>query len=194
MTSNKRGEFLERTLKLVYEKGFRATTMRDIAKHSNFEVPNVYNYIDSKEAFLEEHLFNIIIPFHGYLDQIMESSCSPREKLKFIISKHVQFSIDRPYEVALFVYDWRNLSEPKLSEFKGLREAYLEKVGSILETGMEEGQFRKMDVKFGTFLFFSSLRWLFNVVVNQEVKPNPIELDKQIADYIFYGIGIDHSD
>lgn len=190
MGLNKREQFLADTLKLVYEKGFKATTMRDIAKNSNFEVPNVYNYIDSKEAFLEEHLFNIIVPFHEYLNQILESSYSPKEKLKFIVSKHVQLSIDKPYEVALFVYDWRNLTEPKLDEFKELRRTYLAKVGSIIKAGIDEGQFRSMNIEFATFLFFSSLRWLFNIIIHEEEKPNPIELDKQITDYIFSGMDL----
>ncbi len=33
--------FFEKTLKLISEKGFKATTMRDIAHELNFEVANV---------------------------------------------------------------------------------------------------------------------------------------------------------
>ena len=180
---------MEKTLRLVYEKGFTATTMRDIAKHSNFEVPNIYNYIDSKEAFLEGYLFNIFEEFNGYMEEILESTFSPKEKLKYLISKHVRFTIREPYQVALFVYDWRNLTEPRLSEFKELRKNYLQKVGSIIKMGMEEGQFRTMDVEMATFLVFSSLRWLFNILINdEEKKVNSIELEKQITDYVFGGI------
>tara|TARA_R110002020_G_scaffold413129_1_gene622832 strand:- start:66 stop:647 length:582 start_codon:yes stop_codon:yes gene_type:complete len=187
--TNKKELFMEKTLRLVYEKGFTATSMRDIAKHSNFEVPNIYNYIDSKEAFLEGYLFTIFEEFNSYMEEILESSFSPKEKLKYVISKHVQFTIKEPYQVALFVYDWRNLSEPKLSEFKELRKNYLQKVGSIIKMGMEEGQFRTMDVEMATFLVFSSLRWLFNILINdEERKVNSIELEKQITDYVFGGI------
>ena len=186
---NKKELFMEKTLRLVYEKGFTATTMRDIAKHSNFEVPNIYNYIDSKEAFLEGYLFNIFEEFNGYMEEILESTFSPKEKLKYLISKHVRFTIREPYQVALFVYDWRNLTEPRLSEFKELRKNYLQKVGSIIKMGMEEGQFRTMDVEMATFLVFSSLRWLFNILINdEEKKVNSIELEKQITDYVFGGI------
>jgi len=182
--------FFENTLKLVYEKGFKATTVRDIAKNLNFEVPNVYNYIASKEAFLEAFIFNIFQEFNSHIDDILESSFPPKDKLKYVVSKHVQFTIKEPYQVALFVYDWRNLSEPKLSEFKNLREKYLSKVGSIISQGIEEGQFRPMNVEIATFLVFSSLRWIFNVIINQEdgKKMNAIELEKQITDYIFRGI------
>lgn len=180
---------MEKTLKLVYENGFTATSMRDIAKHSNFEVPNIYNYIDSKEAFLEGYLFAIFKEFNSYLEEILESTFSPKEKLKYVISKHVQFTIKEPYQVALFVYDWRNLTEPRLGEFKKQRKSYLQKVGGIIAQGIKEGQFRPMDIEIATFLVFSSLRWLFNILINdEERKVNSIELEKQITDYVFGGI------
>lgn len=188
ITSSKKEVFFENTLRLIYEKGFKATTMRDIAKNANFEVPNVYNYIDSKEAFLETYIFNIFSEFNGYINDIIESTFSPREKLKYVISKHVQFTIQEPYQVALFVYDWRNLSEPKLSEFKVLRKEYLSRVESIIEEGINEEQFRRMDLEVATFLVISSLRWLFDVTIAKEGKVNSIELEKQITDYIFGGI------
>tara|TARA_R110002049_G_scaffold163514_4_gene329461 strand:+ start:2900 stop:3478 length:579 start_codon:yes stop_codon:yes gene_type:complete len=188
MTNSKKEVFFENTLRLIYEKGFKATTMGDIAKNSNFEVPNVYNYIDSKEAFLETYIFNIFTEFNGYISDIIESTFSPREKLKYVISKHVQFTIQEPYQVALFVYDWRNLSEPKLSEFKVLRKEYLSRVESIIEEGINEEQFRRMNLEVATYLVFSSLRWLFSLTIAKEGKVNSIELEKQITDYIFGGI------
>ncbi|MCK0158745.1 TetR/AcrR family transcriptional regulator [Cellulophaga sp. F20128] len=186
----KKEKFHADVLKLIYEKGFKATTIRDIAKNGNFEVANVYNYIDSKEAFLEGCIFNIFNEFNGYIDDILESSFSPKEKLKYVVSKHVQFTMKEPYQVALFVYDWRNLNEPKLSEFKQLRKAYILKVETIISQGMKEGQFRTMDSEIATFLVFSSLRWIFNIIIHKkgEKKINVIELEKQINDFIFGGI------
>lgn len=186
----KKEKFHAELLKLIYEKGFKATTIRDIAKNGNFEVANVYNYIDSKESFLDGYLFKILNEFNGYIDDIMDSSFSPKDKLKYVISKHVQFTIKEPYQVALVVYDWRNLNEAKLEEFKKGRKAYLLKVGNIVKQGMDAGQFRPMDVEIATFLIFSSLRWIFNLVINEtnDKKLNAIELEKQINDFIFGGI------
>ncbi|MEP2058823.1 MAG: TetR/AcrR family transcriptional regulator [Maribacter litoralis] len=182
---------MEQTLRLVYEKGFRATTMRDIAKNSNFEVPNVYNYIASKDAFLEYYIFKIFEEFNGYIDDILDSTFSPKEKLKYVISKHVQFTIKEPYQVALFVYDWRNLTEPKLEEFKLSRVSYMGKVQEIIQLGVDEGQFRPMNADIATYLVFSSLRWLFNIVITKDDrKLNSIELEKQINDFIFGGIDL----
>ena len=50
--SKKRERFLQAVLQLIHEKGFKATTMRDIAEKLNFDVANIYNYIDSKQSLL----------------------------------------------------------------------------------------------------------------------------------------------
>lgn len=189
-TETKKKQFLARTLKLVYEKGFVATSMRDIAKHSNFEVSNVYNYIDSKEGFLAGTIFDIFEEFNGHMADVLSSSYTPKDKLKFLISKHIRFTFKEPYQVALFVYDWRNLTEPRLGEFKELRKSYLLNFGSIIAEGIKQGQFRPMNVEMATFLVFSSIRWLFNIIIHDQRQHNPIEVEKQISDYIFGGIGV----
>ena len=61
--SVKKDLFFKETLKLIHEKGFRATTMRDIAERMNFEVANIYNYIDSKDALLENYVIGITKEF-----------------------------------------------------------------------------------------------------------------------------------
>ncbi|SEC73443.1 transcriptional regulator, TetR family [Maribacter dokdonensis] len=192
--SIKKEIFMAITLKLIYEKGFNAATMRDIAKNANFEVPNIYNYISSKEAILEGYIFKIFDDFNGHMENIQKSSFSPKDKLRYVISKHVQFTVREPYQVALFVYDWRNLSEPKLGKFKKLRKGYLMQISAIIAKGIEEKQFRPMNIEMATFLVFSSLKWLFNIVIQEEVgdnnKINSVELEKQILDYIFGGIDL----
>lgn len=194
MTSKtKKQQFLQSTLELIYEKGFVATSMRDIAKKSNFEVANIYNYIGSKEAFLEGYIFAMIEEFEGYMTQVLESTFGPKEKLQFLISKHIRFTFERPYEVALFVHDGRNLTEPKLSEFKDFRKDYLLKFGSIIADGIKTGQFRQMPVEMATFLVFSSLRWLFNIIIQDGSNHNPIEIEKQITDFIFGGISMNRN-
>ena len=63
----------------------------------------------------------------------------------------------------------------------------MSKVSSIIEEGIQQGQLREMDAKFATFMIFSSMRWLFNLTTdNKDI--NPIEIEKQLNDFIFCGI------
>lgn len=187
--SVKKDLFFKETLKLIHEKGFRATTMRDIAERMNFEVANIYNYIDSKDALLENYVIGITKEFQTYMDNIIDSTFSPKDKLRMVISKHIQFTFEKPYQLALMANEWRNLKEPALSEYIAKRSDYISKIASILEDGVEKGEFRPMNIEIATNSIVSSLRWSYNKYVdNSNTSINPIELEKQFMDFIFNGV------
>ncbi|MGY8915571.1 MAG: TetR/AcrR family transcriptional regulator [Flavobacteriales bacterium] len=190
--STKKEKFFEESLKLIHEKGYKATTMRDIADKLNFKVANVYNYIDSKQALLETYLFDISNEFLESIELIMDSTYSPEEKLRLIISVHIQMISKKPYELSLLVNEWRNLEEPKRGELLYLKMKYNKKVRDIIITGMNQGKFRTMDPDIATLSFLSSLRWLYDKFTdtsNEHAKANRIEIEKQLTDFIFLGLG-----
>lgn len=186
--TTKKEKFFKESLKLIHEKGFKAVTMRDIAQRLDFEPANIYNYIDSKQALLELYLFDISYEFHDSLNNILRSSYSPEDKLKLIISTHILLTARKPYKMALLVNEWRNLKEPKLTEFIEGKKVYENKIRDVIAKGIEEGQFRPMDIEIATYSFLSSLRWIYDKYTDGESKINPFELEKQISDFVFTGM------
>ncbi len=180
--------FFEESLKLIHKKGFKGTTLRDIAQKLNFEVANVYNYIDSKDSLLDTYISDITKEFHDGIDNVVNSSYSPEVKLRLVVSKHVQLAVNRPYELALLENDWRHLKEPALSKFIEERTAYMNKLVHIIKDGVEIGQFRAIDIEIIAFTILSSIRWLYRKIVDDESKINPVELEKEVVDFIFMGI------
>ena len=79
--NTKREQFFTTALQLFHEKGFKATTMRNIAERMSFDVANIYNYIDNKQSLLETYLFGISQEFHNGVDNILASSYNAKEKL-----------------------------------------------------------------------------------------------------------------
>ena len=165
-----------------------ATTMRDIAKNLNFEVANVYNYIGSKQALLEFYLFEIQDEFHNAMDDILNSSYGPKEKLRLVISSYIRISARRPYEQALLVNDWRNLKERKLKEFVDRRREYEDKLKSILKAGSDQEELKPIDVDFATDTILATLRGLYKKHIGAATKSNPITIEKQLTEFIFDGI------
>lgn len=187
-TTTKREIFFAESLKLIHEKGFKATTMRDIASRLNFEVANVYNYIGSKNELLETYLFRIQNEFHNALGDILDSSYSPKEKMRLVISSYIQITSRRPYEQALLVNEWRNLKEPKLQEFIDRRMDYENKIKIIFQEGVEKGQFEHIDVEITTATILASLRWLYIKYIDSTSKINSLEIEKQLTHFVFNGI------
>lgn len=186
---SKKEIFLEESLKLFHQKGFKATTMRDIAEKMNFEVANIYNYIDSKSSLLENYLFEISEEFHLSIDNIIASSYNAESKLKLIISTHVQLTAKKPYVIALLVNEWRNLKQPQLEKFILKRKEYEKKVESIVQLGIKEQLFRNTHTDIITDMILSTLRWLYDKYTSENgVKVNSVELEKEITDFILKGV------
>lgn len=187
--SPKKEEFLQESLILIHEKGFKATTMRDIAERLNFDVSNSYNYIKSKQEILESFLFRTSDEFHQAIDNVLASSYSSEDKLKSLISSHIRLASEKPYEVALLVNEWRNLKEPRYSEFVSHREEYEQKVSELLKEGIRTKVFKKMDIKIATSVVLASLRWFYDeYTTKKEAAQNPIEFERQIVGFILNGI------
>lgn len=186
--SAKKERFFAVVLKLIHRKGFKATTMRDIAQELNFEVANVYNYIPSKQALLETYIFDTQNEFHDAMELILESSYAPDEKLRHVISSYIRITTKRPYEQALLVNEWRNLKESGLQRFLERRKAYENKLMWLLEDGMEQQLFKSADPKIATQTILASLRWLHNSYLQDDAPKNPIELEKQLLTFIFNGV------
>ena len=186
--SSKKERFLAVALKLIHKQGFKGTTMRDIAQALNFEVANVYNYIDSKQSLLEGYLFDIQDEFHGTIDHVLDSTHTPDEKLRLVVSSYIRITLKRPYEQGLLVNEWRNLKEPGLRKFVARRKGYEKKLEGIVAAGIAQGQFRVLDVDLTTQTILASLRWLHNKCLDSDSIGNPIEMEKQLLDFIFDGI------
>ncbi len=187
--TTKKEDFLQASLELIHEKGFKATTMRDIADRMGFDVSNSYNYIKSKQDILEFFLFRTSEEFHAAMNDILASSYPADEKLKQVISAHIKVAAKKPFEVALMVNEWRNLKEPKYTEYIRLRDLYERKMIQLLQEGVQTKVFKDMDVHIATAVILSSIRWLYTAYADKsEAELNPIELERQIVGLVFNGV------
>ncbi len=185
---DKQNKFFNVALKLIHEQGFKATTMRDIAKAMNFEVANVYNYIDSKQALLETYLFDIADDFNNGLRDIIASSYSTIDKLKQIINLYCNLPARKPYQIGLLITEWRNLKDEKLEKFQADKKWHEDQIIQIIQSGIDEGSLKPCDPVVVTKTMLSSFNWLYTEFALKEDEINVVEIEKQIADFLLDGI------
>ena len=146
--TERRKRFFQIALQLINKKGYKAMTMRELAKELDCDVSNIYNYVKSKHALLEQLLFEISNQFHQGMSDIEASNYTPLEKLKSVIAMHVRLTVAHPFQVNLLVNDWHFLKEPRQKDFIKFRTAYEEKLSSIIQAGVAEGTFKSTDIEF----------------------------------------------
>ncbi|MEL6255546.1 MAG: TetR/AcrR family transcriptional regulator [Bacteroidota bacterium] len=189
-----REQFYQASLRLFFEKGYKATSMRNIAEALDIKAPTLYNYVESKHDILETILFDIAGRFHKGMKDIYGSSYSPTEKLKSVIALNVRLTTDYPYHVYMLVAEWKHLVDDKRENFLQNRKEYESMLRNIIAEGIDNGDFRSMNLEIAMEAILSSIRWLFHWYSrDKEEVLNPIELEKQMLDFILYGVSTQSS-
>ena len=122
---------------LFREKGFTATSMRDIAESIGVEAPSLYNHIESKHEILKDICFNIAGLFTSHLREVELSSESFLSKIERVIRFHISMMIDRYEVVYISDHEWKHLPEPFLSDFKHQRRSYRSRLAALLQKGID---------------------------------------------------------
>lgn len=177
-SSNKKGIILTEAAKLFKQKGFGGTSMRDLAEKVGIEAASMYNHIRSKDEILEEICFRIAHEYLSHISEIEDTNQSFREKIKAIIRLHVRMIINDAAAVSVANSEWKYLTEAKMVLYKEIRKDYEKRFAHIIERGIEEGEFKEVNVSVALFTMLSSLRWIeLWYKPDREISPEKLEED-----------------
>ena len=185
----KQAQFFQTALELIHEKGFKAMTIRDLAKALSCDPANIYNYVRSKADLLDQLLFEISAEFHRGIDEILQSGLIPPQQIEELIRQHVDLSAQRPLQVGLLVNEWRNLKDSRITEFVGERNAYEQKVQEILRQGIRTKHFRDFDPELICFTVLGCLRWQHSYNLRSQIEyQNPLRVREEIRRFVLPGL------
>jgi AcrR family transcriptional regulator len=142
---------------LFKERGFSATSMRDLAREVGIEAASIYAHVRSKEEILKAVCFKMAYEFFGELEQIEQQHQSYNAKLRQLIAAHVNIITRNVAASAVFQNEWRHLSEPYLTDFRQLRENYEQRLRTLIQQGIQTGEFVPADERFITRTLLASL-------------------------------------
>jgi TetR/AcrR family transcriptional regulator, cholesterol catabolism regulator len=130
---------------LIREKGFAATSMRDLAESVGIEAASLYNHIRSKNEILEAICFDVANRFNTNIDIVEAANQNSINKVETLLRFHIQQMIDNYEEVYVADREWKHLEDPYLSNFQNQRRTYRKKFAGIIEEGIRKNELRKID-------------------------------------------------
>ena len=187
MKPTKRDIILSTSAKLFRERGYSATSMRDIANAVGIKAASLYNHISSKQDILKDLLMHIANSFVDGITEIEASSASPAEKIDAIIKLHVHITTKDYDAIALITHDWRHLEEPTLSTFSNMRTSYEQRLKNIIEEGIALGELRTVNAEIALFSILSTMRWLYSWYGKNDAL-SPEELQQQLSICLIKGL------
>ena len=159
-TLSRKEQIFQVAEQLFKEKGYMATSMRDIAGELGIEAASLYSHIKSKDEILETICFRMADQFLNAFEDVNDIYFNAEEKLKMAIASHVKILTEDLNASSVFIREWRHLNEPKLDGFISLRNKYEMEFRKILQTGIDENIFEPVDNKFAVLTILSSLNWI----------------------------------
>jgi AcrR family transcriptional regulator len=135
--ASRKNLILQKAAAMFREKGYAATSMRDLADTVGIEAASLYNHIKSKAEMLQEIIFRIANDAYVQLDELEDEGISPLQKIESIMRFHIKMNVERFEEYHVMVTEWIHLEEPYLTNFTSQRRNYVQKLESIIQQGID---------------------------------------------------------
>jgi AcrR family transcriptional regulator len=154
-----KAKMLETARRLFWEKGYNATSMREIAIAYGCQPANIYNFFSDKEEILfevlREEMEQIINPIK-HLEE--DDGTSPIEQLKFIIESHLKVTLSyRRSAKLLFDVALDSLSLDKRKKIVDFRDTYDRIIRKVIRRGIDAGYLPEVDVRLAGFMIASMI-------------------------------------
>jgi AcrR family transcriptional regulator len=139
----RRSELLVIAARLFAERGFKNTTVRDIADAAGILSGSLYHHFDSKEAMVDELLDSFQQALWREYDAIEASDRTPREKLEAIVRASFDAIHHHHSEVAIFQSDAAYLASFERFAYLGERNTRFRNLWTgLLAEGVRAGELR----------------------------------------------------
>ena len=158
-------EFILRTSARIFaEKGYHPTTMRDISRATKASLAGLYHYCRSKEELLfliQDNCFGRVLE---RLEQRLEETTEPVEKLRLVIENHLSFFAANMAEMKVLSHEADSLAGEMHEHVFGKKQLYTQLVRRILSEvqQLRNDGAQKVDLTVATYALFGMMNWIYN--------------------------------
>jgi AcrR family transcriptional regulator len=179
--ASKKELIIRKASAMFREKGFPATSMRDLADVVGIEAASLYNHIQSKAEILQEIIYRTATDCNIHLDSLEEEKLTGIQKVESLIRFHAQMMLERFDDYAVMINEWIHLGEPYLTNFTIQRRNYVQKMESIIQEGIDNKEMKPVLPYVAMLTILSSVRGLeFWHRSGKKIDPKTIE-DNMVA-------------
>jgi len=191
--------------KVFVQKGFSLTTMDEIAKEAQFSKATLYQYFKSKSEMFFEIIYKSFEEVLQKVKKIQQSDMNTEGKLKQTIYTVGSYYHTKKNIARIFIMEralmrkllHMNIREQALpthhppipARYRGILEEIFKLMCEIIEEGVKNGEFRKMDVRQACFILGAMIRGFYFKGPVQDKKELSIQQSADlIHDFFLHGI------
>jgi AcrR family transcriptional regulator len=147
---------------LFRERGYAATSIRDIARALSVQGASLYAHVTSKEDVLWAIVDRAATRFEAAADRAEAEAKShrpgdPAEAVAAMVEAHLDVLTANVDEAGVFMHEWRSLGDARRREILGRRDAYEARFRRHVEAGIAVGAFPLTDPAIATSAVLSAI-------------------------------------
>jgi AcrR family transcriptional regulator len=137
----------EEAAKLFFQRGYDATTLRQVAAAVGLKVGSLYNHIDSKEHLLLQIMGEIMDDLLGLQQEALATEGDAVDKLQAVLACHLRFHAERAQEVFIGNSELRSLPQDAREVIVGKRREYEDIIQELIEEAGRQGLASVLDAR-----------------------------------------------
>ncbi len=140
-TRNTRDDVVDAAGRLFAERGYHGTSMRDLGKELGLLGSSLYAHVDSKQDLLVEVVEEGARLFEASADRALAGETAPVQRLRALISGHVDVVVENIDVSRTFLNEARMLGPGHRRKILEARDHYEQVFRSVIADGREDGSF-----------------------------------------------------
>lgn len=185
--ASKKELIILRASAMFREKGFPATSMRDLADVVGIEAASLYNHIQSKLEILQNIINRTANDCNIHLDSLETTRLTSIQKIESIIRFHVQMMIGRFDDYTVMINEWIHLSEPYYTDFIIQRRNYVQQLEHVIQQGIDKKEIKPVLPYIAVLTILSSVRGL-EFWHRSKKKVSPQKLEDNMVTFLIEGL------
>ncbi len=145
--TDRREQILAHAASMFSERGFEATTIRDLAKELELKSASIYHFFEDKEQLLFDLVTSVMVQLTDGAKRLVAAETSHELKLAVLVVNHVVLHALRPAETTLGDTELRSLTGKRREENTLARDRYEAIVIKVLRDGARHAGFDLLDTR-----------------------------------------------
>jgi AcrR family transcriptional regulator len=147
--------------RLFSERGYHATTMREIARELAIEGGSLYSHISGKQELLYAIVLRGSEQFLQSARDAIAAAGSARVRLRELMRRHLAIMAESTPRAIVHFHEWRHLEPVHQATIRARRDEYESYVRQIIRDGVVAGEFAPHDERLVSLSVLSLLNWTY---------------------------------
>lgn len=154
-------EILAAAGRIFREKGYHATSVRDIADAVGLLKGSLYHYIRSKDELLARLFEGLLEDTVRELEAIVAREATAEARLRAMVRAYAAAVMANHDAVGLYLREWRSLPPAQLASLGSRRRRMRALFTEVIDDGVRAGRFAAREPRIAALAILGSCNWIY---------------------------------